>query len=307
MGALTRAAGIQNYHGYFIPELWVPKMQLQFEKRCVVQAISQNQYEGVIKNQGDTVNINLEPTVAVNDYVIGQKLNYESLEPNQVVLEINQAKYFAVEVDDIDQKQSNTDLIDGFAESAGRRMKEKIDYTVLQGIYNSEDSNNSGATAGADSSGFNLGTSGSPVSLTDTNILDYFSDVATVLDEQSCPSDNRWFVIPPAFANLIMRSDVRDASFTGEKETIVYNGKLPKKINGFDVYVSRQLKTASDSGTCWYCLAGHISALTFASQLVNTEVMRGPDVFGTYIRGLHVFGYKVVRSEGLAVLYAKRG
>lgn len=304
----SRAAGMPDYHGYFIPELWVPKMQLQFEKASTFMAISTTEYEGLIKNFGDTVNISVEPTVTIRDYVKGQKLIREALDPSLVTLEINQGKTYSIHVDDVDQKQSNIDLINEFAKSAGRRLQEDIDSTVLKGIYNSENSNNSGATAGADSGGFNLGSySGSQVALTDTNIIDVITDVGTVLSEQSVPTENRWFILPPVFINLLFRSDLKDASFSGDNQSISINGKMPRKVAGFDIYESRQLYQITDTAESWYCLAGWKGALTFASQLINTRAIEAQDTFGHYIDGLHVFGYKVVRDEGLAVLYAKRG
>jgi len=308
MGVVGRAAGIADYHGYFIPELWAPKMLWGFEKRTVLEAIASTEYEGMIKKQGDTVHINIEPTVTINDYVKGQKLVRESLTPSKVTLEIDTAKSYSIHVDDIDEAQANLSLIDTFAESAGKRLKEKIDYTVLHAIYNDEATYNSGATAGYDSRAFNLGVSTIPLALTENNILDKLADIATVLDERDVPEEGRSIVLPPVFCNLLLKSDLKDASFSGTGPTITLNGKLPKQLAGFDVYRSRQLYSVADGTspypTCFYCIALHKSALTFASQLVETRAVVANDTFGNYIDGLHVFGYKVVRSEALAIMYA---
>lgn len=308
MAVLGRAVGMPNYHGTFIPELWAPGMQYQFEKRSTFQDISTTEYEGMISNSGDTVNINIEPTITIDNYVKGQRLNRKTYEPTTVVLEINQAKSYSLLVDDIDKKQSQPDLMSEFENSAGRRLAEEIDKTVLQGIYNSEATYNSGATAGYDSKSFNLGVSGTPLAITADTIVDVLTDVATVLDERDVPEENRWIVLPPVFKNLLMKSDLRDASFRGSGETNALNGKLPNMVAGFNIYISRQLYSAADGGhTCYYCLAGWKGALTFASQLVETRAIQANDTFGWYIDGLHVFGYKVVRAEGLAVLYAYKG
>ena len=308
MAVLARSAGYPDYHRVFIPELWVPEMQLQFELASTFQDISTTKYEGEIKDYGDSVYISIEPTVTINDHTVGQKLIRETLAASTVLLEINKAKSFSIHVDDISQKQSQVDIISAFSKSAARRMKEKIDYTVLQGIYNSEATYNSGATAGYDTRGYNLGVSGTPKAVTSANILDTITDISSVLDERSVPAEGRWLVIPPAFQNLVLKSDLKDASFVGTGTSIALNGKIQKQICGFDIYISRQLYSASDGGhTCFYCLAGNRDSLAFASQLVNTRAIEANDTFGQYIDGLQVFGYKVVRSEGLAVFYGYKG
>lgn len=306
MAVLGRAAGAPDFHNTFIPELWVPEVQLQFEKASVFQDVSSNQYEGMIKNQGDTVNINIEPTVTVRDYVKHQNLESESPEPSTVVLEINKAKYFRIAIDSIDQAQSMPNLLSMYAQSGGRRMKEEIDKTVLQGIYNSENASNSGATAGADTSAFNMGVSGTPVALSASNIVNYLTDCSTVLDEQSVPEDGRWIILPPHIINLLLKSDLKDASMTGDSKSVALNGKYHRMIAGFTVYQSRQLYSVSDTYTCFYIPFGHKGALTFASQVTEARSIQNPNSFGWYVDALNCFGYKVIRDESLGILYAYR-
>jgi len=194
-----------------------------------------------------------------------------------------------------------------WSDTAAQQLHVAIDKDVIQGIYNDANASNKGATAGADSGAFNLGASGAPLPFTKVNIIDYITDAGTVLEEQDIPDTERWIVLPPVFTNLIPKSDLKDASLTGDKVSPLRNGKLGE-IAGMRIYVSRQLYSTTDSGnTVWYCLAGHPVAVSFAAQLSKTEAIKSEHSFAMKLRGLEVYGYKTVKDTGLACLYARVG
>lgn len=206
-----RAAGMADYTASgtdFIPEVWSPRIQLKFYKKIVSMDIANTWYEGEIKNQGDTVNIRAYPDITISDYYKGQQLDVQVPESTPLQLLINKGKYFCVHVDDVDEAQSDLALLNMFSEAAGKDLAVAIDQDVLQNVYSDADSSNIGATAGADSSGFDLGASGAPLSLTSANILDAIIDANTVLDEQDVPDEDRYIVLPPVLCNLISKSDL---------------------------------------------------------------------------------------------------
>lgn len=188
-------------------------------------------------------------------------------------------------------------------------MAETIDTDVLQNTYSSASSDNIGATAGVDSGGYDLGAATAPELLTKTNILDYIVDCNSVLDEQSVPETERWMILPPIFTNLIKKSDLKDASLTGDDTSIIRNGNIGK-IDDMTIYKSRHLYSVTDGGTsntCWYCLFGHPLAISFAEQLTKVRIKESEKTFGSLLSGLHVYGYDVTKAEGLGYLYAEKG
>ena len=123
--------------------------------------------------------------------------------------------------------------------------------------------------------------------------------MGTVLDEANCPEGDRFLVIPAKMAGLIKQSDLKDASITGDNESPLRNGRLGM-IDRFTVYVSHNLKKTS--GGEFSVIGGHKMGFTFASQMTNMETIRSETTFGNIIRGLQVYGYKVVKPEALATM-----
>jgi len=313
MAGYNRAVGMPNYSsssgGYFIPELWAPRIQVKFYAKSAFREISNTMYEGDIKKFGDVVNIRTYPSITIGNYVKGQALDIQVPSSTPTSLTINKGKYFNVLVDDVDEAQSDINLLDEFAKAAGEDIAVAIDRDVLQNVYSSADTDNVGTTAGVSSGGFDLGESTDPVLLTKVNILDTIVDANSVLDEQNVPDDERWIVLPPIFTNLISKSDLKDCSMTGDKESIIRNGKIGK-IDNMTIYMSNNLYSVTDgttSNTCWYCLFGHPIAISFAEQLVETYIERANNTFGKFLRGLHVYGYDVTKAEGLGYIYAEKG
>jgi hypothetical protein len=245
------------------------------------------------------------PDISVKTYVKGQELNYENLEGGSLELYLDKGDYYAFVVDRVDVAQSDLAFIPKWAEDASQRMKIKIDSAVLGAIYPDVNVYNKGTSAGIDSRSYNLGTTGSPVALDKSNVLDTIVHMGTVLDEQNIPETGRYLVIPPWVANRIKRSDLKDASLAGDGTSIMRNGRLGI-IDRFTLYMSNLLPWVTDgSNRCWHIMGGHKAGLTFASQLVENESMPSPKTFGTLFRGLQVYGYKVVKGDCLVDLYAR--
>ena len=295
--------GRPNYSGNFIPELWSGKLIENFYDATVLAAISNTDYEGEIRQFGDTVNIRTTPEITIRDYVKGQTLTVENPDKPKLQLVIDKGEYFACVEDDVDKVQSDINLMDTWTKDASERMKIKIDQRVLTDILPDIGSFNKGATAGEQSSSFNLGTTASPLQVTSSgaggtkSVVDLIVDLGTVLDEANCPEQNRFMVVPAKFAGLIKKSELKDASLTGDGTSIVRNGRLGM-IDRFTVYVSHNLKV--DSGGKYNLIAGHKMGFTFASQMTNMETIRSESTFGNIVRGLQLYGYKVVKGEALA-------
>lgn len=256
---------------------------------------------------GDTVIIRSIPSITINDYVIGQKLNYERPVSPSLTLSINKGKYWGIELNDVMKVQSDLPLLDKWTDDAARQLKIKVetDFWSDSTIYSGCAAENTGATAGKISAAFNLGVSGTPVQITKANVLEYIVDCGTVLDEQNVPEEGRWMVIPAWFAGLIKKSDLKDAALTGDGKSVLRNGRIGG-IDRFILYSSNLLYSLSDVGTDYYVPFGQRNALSFASQITETEKLRNPYDFGDIVRGLKVFGYKPTKPEAYGFLYCRK-
>jgi len=290
------AAGRPNYSGNFIPEIWSGKLIENFYDATVLSAIANTDYEGEIRRMGDTVNIRTTPEITIKTYVKGQTLSVENPDKPKIQLVIDKGEYFACIEDDVDKVQADINLMDTWSKDASERMKIKIDQRVLGAIMADVSDFNEGASAGRISKNIDLGTTGSAIAITKDNVLNYLVDMGTVLDEANVPESNRFVVIPAKMAGFIKKSDLKDASLTGDAQSVLRNGRLGM-IDRFTIYMSHNLPVTSGK---FDILAGHKMGFTFASQMTEMETIRSESTFGNIIRGLQVYGFQTVKPEALA-------
>lgn len=310
-----------SYSGTFIPAVWSAKLNEKFYAASVYGEIANTNWQGEVASMGDKVYINTAPTITVADYAVGTNLSYQVPTPDMQELVIDKGKYFAFQIADVLEYQAKPNLLDMFSADAAQQMRIAIDSNVLYNTIFNGAAANKGATAGVKSSAYNLGTDAAPVTLTGANVLQKILEMASVLDEQNVPESDRYLVIDPATRTLLMQSNLAQAQFMGDDTSPVRNGKIGK-IDRFTVYVSNMLpKAAAGTATPWLSgngaensitsvgtvakrraiIAGHKSAITFASQITKMETVRNPNDFGDFIRSLNVYGFKVVKPESLVL------
>jgi len=299
------------YAGTFIPEIWSTKLIEKFYDATVLAAISNTQYEGEIRNQGDRVKMRVRPTITIREYQANQDLIIERPGAAIIELHIDQGRYFHVAIDDVMAHQSDVNLMNIWTEDASEQMKISIDTDVLRFLVNKSAPKNRGTGAGRISNNINLGVNGTPVTITRTNVMDYIVLLGQVLDEQNVPETGRWIVMPAWMASLLKRSDLRNASITGDSVSVARNGRLGT-IDRFTLYTSNLLPNSvtdgiagNDADGATYIFAGHKNALTFASQMARVEVIRSERSFSDLLRGLQVYGRQVIDPTAYAQLYAK--
>ena len=307
-----------SYSGTFIPTLWSSKLNVKFYATTVFGDITNNNWEGEIKGLGDKITINNIPDTVVSDYQAGMTLSYPVPTPNSLELLINSGKYFAFQLNDVLAHQSEPKLMDVFTNDATMKMKIRVDSNILYHTFQGAQAASVGATAGAQSASYNLGTDAAPVTLSATNILTLLTSMASVLDEANVPEDDRFLIIDAATRQWLMASPLAQAYVTGDNQSMLRNGKVGM-IDRFTVYVSNLLPraiagtstpyvsgdgsentiTSTGSAKRRIIMAGHKSAITFASQMTKMETVRNPNDFGDYVRGLNVYGYEVVKPDAL--------
>jgi len=311
--AYPTAAGIRNIAASsmrYVPTIWSGKLLIKFYARTVCAAICNTDYEGEIKDQGDTVYIRATPTITINDHQKGQNLDYEQPESTPVTLLIDKGKSWSFGTNEVDDAQTDIkSYTEKWTEAASKDLKVAVDQDVLGNIYSDANASNYGASAGAISGDINLGVDGgASVELTKSNVLDKIVECGQVLDEQNVPDDGRWMVIPAWMCSIIKLSDLKNVQITGDSVSPLRNGRIGE-IDTFTLYKSNNLATSTDGDgdTATHIIFGTKHAVTFASQLLKSESLQNPFAFGRYYRGLQVYGYKTVKSEALGWLYAKKG
>ena len=290
--AISKAAGYDNLpSGNFLPIIYSQKVQKFFRTASVVEDITNTDYAGEIENYGDTVNIIKEPTISVSSYTRGGQINIQNLADVQLQLVVDQANAFAFKVDDIEERQAHVNW-EALATSSGAyALKDSYDENVIAAMVSG-----AGTTVGSDGSGTDTGFGSS-----ETYPTDILANAAKRLHGADVPTDNRWFLGTPEFYEQLGQASAKlmDASVTGDGTSPLRNGSvLNGLVNGFKLYMTNNF-AASSTSNYYKVLYGHMSSTATANAIAKTEVVRDPDSFADIVRGLHVFGRKVLRSEAL--------
>jgi hypothetical protein len=299
------------YSGTFIPVLWSTKLIEKFYASTVLAAISNTDYEGEIKNQGDKVIVRTKPTITIKDYRVDGLLEVERPSSNIVELLIDKGKYFNLILDDVMEVQSDLNMMNMWSDDAAQQFKIVVDREVLLALLGQAATKNKGVAAGQISGNINLGVTTTPIQIVARNpagtagkveVVDLLVKLGQTLDEQNIPETGRWVVLPAWVGALIKMSELRDASLTGDGTSILRNGRLGM-VDRFTLYISNLLPSGATAGLAageWVVYAGTQHALTFASQINKVESMRSEMTFGNLLRGLQVYGHKVLDGTALA-------
>lgn len=312
--SLPRVAGHPDYSvtgtSMFIPVIWSGKLLTKLYAKNVLAAISNTDYEGEIKDFGDTVVIRTIPTGTINTYSKGQDLTFERLESPAISLQIDHGRYFGAVVDSVDAYQSDIKLLDKWTTMYGELMANNIDTHVLASLRAGAHARNVGSTAGVISQDINLGVAGTALQITKANVLEFIVDCGVCLGEQNVPKEGAWMVCPEWFGGIIMKSDLKDASMTGDGKSVLRNGRIGI-IWPFEIYLSNQTPAALGSGgdaarTCYDVPFGNKMGLTFASQFVQTKRFEPERTFGEGIKSLNVFGHQITMPEAIGCGYVRK-
>jgi hypothetical protein len=301
------AAGVRNIAPApmrYVPALYSGKLLVKFYAETVLSSIANTDYEGEISQQGDTVYIRSVPDIQITDHVKGGAVTYDQPKSESTSLLIDKGKKWAFATDYIDKAQTDIkDYTERWTTDAAKQLKIAIDRDVLGNVYVDAHADNQGTTAGAVAADIDLGAPASPLAISKATVLEKIVDLGQVLDEQNVPEEGRFLVAPPWFCSLIKKSELRDASLSGDPQSILRNGRIGM-VDTFTIYKSNLLETTSDTGhTVTNMIFGTKDALTFASQLTENENLKNPFGFGWLFRGLQVYGYQVIKPEALGWLY----
>jgi len=266
----------------FIPEVFSKLLQAKFYSKSILPEISNTDYEGEISGQGDKIVVRTVPAVTINDYA--GTITTQELTTAKVEMLIDKAKYYSFKVDDVLAAQADINMLEAASTDASEGMRIAVETDVLAGAV-------TGAT-----------TIGSQTTITSSNILENILVLAKTLDELNIPEEGRFIVLSPEFISMLKQSELRQAYLTGDATSPLRNG-LVGMVDRFKVFQSNMVYTPASGADSGYThvLAGHPKALSFASQFTNTETVRMESTFGDQVRGLKVYGSKVITPDALCV------
>lgn len=263
----------------FIPTLWSARLLANLDKKFVYAGCVNRDYEGEIKSLGDNVKISKLGDITIKDYDGSDIDAPQDVTSTQVTLTIDKAKYFNFVVKDVDQAQANIELVDKYTGRAGVAMGDVIDTYIAE--FTKE-------------AGIKVGSASSPKTVTVGSAYDTLVDLKVSLNKNNVPSEGRFVVVPPEFIGLLEK----DPRFTEANASVLENG-YKGKVAGFDVYESNNVPETAGK---YSILAGTDMAISFAGQVTEIEAYRPEKNFADAVKGLYVYGAKVVEPKAIACL-----
>ena len=290
----------------FMPEIYSKKVLNFFRKASVAEAITNTDYAGEISAYGDSVKIIKEPVISVDQYERGGSITATTLTDNEVTLVVDTANAFKFIVDDIETSMSHVNFKEVASSSAAYALRDAFDTGVIAKMFAGVPASSPNHILGSDSAtdlaaGTFDGTGNLDIGYAsgEHDPIDVLSHMARLLDEQNVPEEGRWFLANPEFYEQLVQSSSKlmSVDFNAGQGSI-RNGLVSSgKLRGFDMYKTNNI--AATSNAAGKCIAGHMSAVCTAQTIINTEVVRDTASFGDIVRGLHVYGAKVLRPEAL--------
>lgn len=277
----------------FIPAVWSRALLENLHTNLVFgqPAVINRDYEGEIAGAGSSVKIHSIGAITVSDYTKNTDMSApETLSDAEVVLNIDKARAFAFQIDDVDGAQTQPKIMEGAMREAAYALAKDLD-TYLGGLHAG-----AGITTG-------FGSTSTPIVPTSTTAYEYLADAFTALDEADAPQVGRFVVVPPWFHGLL-RKDQRFVSYGTDMNRATLENGVVGQAAGFSVFVSNNV--ANTSGAKYKILFGHPSAWTMAMQIEKVEAYRMEKRFSDAVKGLNVYGAKVVRSGILGCMTASK-
>jgi hypothetical protein len=293
-------------NSFFLPAVYSKKVLNFFRKASVIEAITNTDYAGELSAFGDSVKIIKEPEITVYQYERGADVTQTKLTDQELTLVVDTANAFKFKVDDIESNMSHVNWREVAASSAAYSLKDAFDEGVLATMFSGVSASSPNHVLGSDSAtdlaeGTFDGTGNLDIGFgsSEHDPIDVLGHMARLLDDQNIPEEGRWFVASPDFYEVLSKtaSKLLSVDYNAGQGSIRNGLVTSGKLRGFSMYKSNNI--ASTSNAAGKCIAGHMSSTATAQTITSTEVLRDPDSFGDIVRGLHVYGAKVLRAGAL--------
>jgi len=293
-------------NSFFLPAVYSKKVLNFFRKASVIEAITNTDYAGELSAFGDSVKIIKEPTITVYQYERGADVTQSKLTDQELTLVVDTANAFKFKVDDIESNMSHVNWREVASSSAAYALKDAFDEGVLATMFSGVSASSPNHILGSDSAtdlaaGTFDGTGNLDIGFdsSEHDPIDVLGHMARLLDDSNIPEEGRWFVASPDFYEVLSStaSKLLSVDYNAGQGSIRNGLVTSGKLRGFSMYKSNNI--ASTSNAAGKCIGGHMSSTATAQTITSTEVLRDPDSFGDIVRGLHVYGAKVLQASAL--------
>ena len=293
-------------NSFFLPAVYSKKVLNFFRKASVIEAITNTDYAGEITAFGDSVKIVKEPSITVYQYERGADVTQTKLTDAEITLIVDTANAFKFKVDDIESSMSHVNWREAASSSAAYALRDAFDEGVLATMFSGVASSSPNHILGSDSAsdlaaGTFDGTGNLDIGFgtSEHDPIDLLGHMARLLDDQNVPEEGRWFAASPDFYEVLSEtaSKLLSVDYNAGQGSIRNGLVTSGKLRGFNMYKTNNI--ASTTNAAGKCIAGHISSTATAQTITSTEVLRDPSSFGDIVRGLHVYGAKVLRDGAL--------
>lgn len=292
----------------FIPQIWSDQLllKLRAQLKYAQAGVVNHDYEGEIATAGSSVNITNFADVSISTYTKNSTtVSYQGLTDATQQLVVNQADYFAFQVDDVDKRQALPNFIPAVMQGAAWQLGNKLDSYVSGLMVAGVDSGNIiGSTGATNSVALTVGAEGYKTATTNGTVYGALLQLKTKLDLANVPDDgSRWAILPPQLYAYLLQDNRFVNSINAGQTMSLANGQVGTVL-GFNVIQSNTVPSDGTAGD-FNLIAGHPMAVTVAEQIVETEAVRLQTAFSDAVRGLHLYGAKVIRPTALAMMWAK--
>lgn len=266
---------------------WSAKVETEAIEKSIAGQITSGNYQSEV-NGVNQLMINLVGDIDIGDYTSETDMTIQSLSDDQKILALSQQKYFAFGVDDTDKAKSQADFEKSAMEKAGKKIALKADEYVL-GVNTYGD-----ADIPSDNK---VGSIGSSIALTVSNVEEYLSKLATILRENDV-EETVYVTVPPAVMDLIRRAGI--GSLTDNSAE--FANRTIAKYGGMIIVETNQVAKAGTGSDEYQIIANSGRAIPMGVLVNKVEKVAREKQFGSIIKGLYVFGAKVLFPKEIAVL-----
>jgi hypothetical protein len=254
--------------------------------------------------KGDQVEITSEPSVTFKAYQNGQALDVERINLTKTSVIIDNAGYFNVALTAVDGELSHLDLANKYLDVGQKEGQKYIDTAFFAAMVDAAAVDNKGATGGKLSGAFDLGSAGAGVAINSASVVKFVTSLQTVLMEQvATQGGETWCVIPPWMHWCFVNSEIKNAMNMGDAKSVLRTGFIGT-INQMKFFVNTYLPGSGlAAATPTAILAGNKDAICYTLRMNEAKKYQTAN-FETLLQGLMVWGWKVVKPEGLVNAYA---
>lgn len=294
----------------------------RFRDKSILPAITNSEWKGRFKNSGTVLTVPVLPLIKTEKTTPGGDVKYQEPKSTDERFYLNRERYYALRFIEEDQAFSAMDIKSPVRNEASAQLADDMEEEFTSDVYTKVHSANQGKHAGFRSQSFDLGTSGTPVSIYKTDaeasgenkasVVDYLTRCIACLREMPGGKEaDPWIVIPTCVAHRLQTSEMKQANMMGDSESLIRKNVVALgSIGGATVFVDDKLPmwNTSDSGKIYNILFGDNSAVTFVNEVTMDDPdMKDVNKWGIFYRTKVIYDWFVRYPERLGTGFVKLG